>query len=51
MWNGCSEMRERKRKEQGKNRNRKEEGLGKHVNFWNCYFYVCNQESENPEGK
>jgi hypothetical protein len=51
MWNGCSEMRERERKEQGKNRNGKGEGLGKHVNLWNCYFYVCNQESENPEGK
>jgi hypothetical protein len=59
MWNGCSEMRERERKErgeirmktegdkidgrdmeeEGKDKKRKEWGMGKKcVNFWNCIF-------------
>jgi hypothetical protein len=44
-------MDERDVEEEGKNRKRKEWGIEKNVNFWNCYFYVCNQESESPEGK
>jgi hypothetical protein len=34
-----------------KNGKRKEAGIVENVNFWNCYFYVSNQESESPEGK
>jgi hypothetical protein len=26
-------------------------GIGKNVNFWNRYLYVCNQESQSPEDK
>jgi hypothetical protein len=72
MWNRCSEMRKRERKERGevrredgreirwkkeiwKRRERIEKERDgdkkKNANFWNYYFYVCNKESESPEGK
>jgi hypothetical protein len=38
-------MDERDMEKEGKTRKRKEDGIGKNVNFWNCYFYVSTQES------
>jgi hypothetical protein len=61
MWNGCSEMRERDRKEQREiliedrmdERDAEKQGVGdkkKFFFFWYCYFfrYNCMQESESP---
>jgi hypothetical protein len=44
-------MDERDMEEEGKDRKIKGWDIRKKVNFWNCYFYVCNQESQSPEDK
>jgi hypothetical protein len=44
-------MDERHMEEERKDRKRKGWGIGKNVNFLELYFYVCNQESESPQGK
>jgi hypothetical protein len=44
-------MDERHMEEERKDRKRKGWGIGKNVNFLQLYFYVCNQQSESPQGK
>jgi hypothetical protein len=44
-------MDERHMEEERKDRKKKGWGIGKNVNFLQLYFYVCNQESESPQGK
>jgi hypothetical protein len=44
-------MAERDMEEERKDRKERCGGQEKKVNFWNCYFYLGNQESKIPEGK